>query len=139
MDFKRLSESLAVSPQIAPREVAEIATAGYRSILCNRPDGEETGQPDFEAVSQAAHEAGIEARHVPVVSGQMTQDDIDGFRSALAEMPSPVLAYCRTGTRCAVLWSVIKFGELPSDDILRATGEAGYDMSGLIAKLEREQ
>lgn len=139
MELRRISDTLTVSPQIEPHEVTEIASAGYRSILCNRPDGEEIGQTDFEAVSQAAREAGIEARHVPVVSGHMTQDDIDGFRSALAEMPGPVLAYCRTGTRCAVLWSVIKFGELPSDDILRATGEAGYDMSGLIAKLEREQ
>ena len=113
--------------------------AGYRSILCNRPDGEDYGQPAYDAVAAAAEAAGLAVRWVPIVSGQMTQAALDEFRAALDEMPKPILAYCLTGTRCTMLWSITRFDDLGGDEILRATAEAGYDMSGLVAQLERRQ
>jgi len=139
MQLRKISEEFSVSPQIGPEDIADIEKAGYRSILCNRPDGEEYGQAAYEAVAQAATAAGLEARCVPVISGQMTQADTEAFRAALEELPKPVLAYCRSGTRCTALWSITRFGEVSGEDILRATAAAGYDMSGLIAQLERSR
>lgn len=139
MDLRPITQDFTVSPQIEVEDVAAIAGAGYRSILCNRPDGEDYGQPAYDAVAAAAEAAGLAVRWVPIVSGQMTQAALDDFRAALDEMPKPVLAYCRTGTRCTMLWSMTRFGDLGGDEILRATAEAGYDMSGLVAQLERRQ
>jgi sulfide:quinone oxidoreductase len=136
MDLRPLSEDFAVAPQIAPEEVPRIAEAGYRSVLCNRPDDEEPGQPSFDAVAEAARAAGMEARCVPIVSGQVTPQSAEDFRAALDQMPKPILAYCRSGTRCTVLWSLTRHGDMDTDEILRRTRAAGYDMSGLIRQLE---
>jgi sulfide:quinone oxidoreductase len=139
MDLRPITQDFTVSPQIEVADVAAIVGAGYRSILCNRPDGEDYGQPAYDAVAAAAEAAGLVVRWVPIVSGQMTQAALDEFRAALDEMPKPILAYCRTGTRCTMLWSMTRFDDLGGDEILRATAQAGYDMSGLVAQLERRQ
>ncbi len=139
MDLRPITQDFTVSPQIEVGDVAAVVDAGYRSILCNRPDGEDYGQPAYDAVAAAAAAAGLAVRWVPIVSGQMTQAALDEFRAALDEMPKPILAYCRTGTRCTMLWSITRFDDLGGNEILRATAEAGYDMSGLVAQLERRQ
>lgn len=107
MKITPLTPEFSVSPQIRPEDVAEIAAAGYRSILCNRPDGEDAGQPVYALVEAAARAAGLETLHVPVVSGAIARGDVDS-RAAVADLPAPVLAYCRSGTRCANLWDMAR-------------------------------
>ncbi|WP_295809876.1 TIGR01244 family sulfur transferase [uncultured Nitratireductor sp.] len=108
MNIKKISDDYAVSPQIAAEDVVTIKQAGYKSIVCNRPDGEDAGQPAVETIARAAEEAGLAFRHVPVVSGAMTLDDVTGMAAALKELPGPVFAYCRSGTRSANLYSIIQ-------------------------------
>lgn len=136
MDLRTLTSTYSVSPQITPDDVKAIAGAGFRSVMCNRPDGEEMGQPDYAEIEAAAKAEGLETRWVPIISGAVTQDALDQFRSALSDMPGPMLAYCRSGTRCAMLWSIAHYGTLSNDDILRATQAAGYDMSGILQQLQ---
>lgn len=135
MDIRPLTEDFAVSPQIDPADMARIAAAGYRSVLGNRPDDEEAGQPDFATLSAAAQQAGLETRLVPISSGGVTPQAMADFAQALEEMPKPILAYCRTGTRCTMLWTISQHGQRDSDDILRRTAAAGYDMGGLMQQL----
>lgn len=137
MDPRRISDDFSVSPQITPQDVPGLARAGFRAILCNRPDKEEAGQPGFDAIAQAAADAGIEARAVPIVSGHLTEDDTRAFRRALEELPRPVLAYCRSGTRCTMMWSLTNFGDLSGEEIVRAAADAGYDMTGLVDQLRQ--
>ncbi|WP_417728661.1 TIGR01244 family sulfur transferase [Roseovarius sp.] len=139
MDLRPITQDFTVSPQISCADVSKIVDAGFRSILCNRPDGEDFGQTPYDEVAACARANGLEVRFVPIVSGQMTEADLIAFRAALEELPKPVLAYCRTGTRCTMLWSMTRFNELGGDEILRSTSSAGYDMSGLVAQLERNQ
>lgn len=40
MDIKQLSTNYAVSPQIDAADVVAIARAGFKTIICNRPDME---------------------------------------------------------------------------------------------------
>lgn len=104
MPIHNLSADFAVSEQIAPQEVAAIASAGFKSIICNRPDDEGPGQPSFRSVAEAAERAGLQARHLPVISGQMSQAHVDAMAQLLKELPQPVLAYCRSGARSSTLW-----------------------------------
>lgn len=106
MNFVSVSPEFAASAQISAEDVAEIAALGYRAILCNRPDGEDPGQPAFAQIAAAAHAQGLTARHVPVISGRITPEDITDFRAALAHLPQPIFAYCRSGTRCRTLWQM---------------------------------
>ena len=106
MNFRQITPDFAVAPQIRPEDVAGIAAAGFRSILCNRPDHEEPGQPVCAAVEAAARAAGLEVLHVPVVSGAITVENLQDFQAAVADLPAPVFAYCRSGGRCANLWEM---------------------------------
>lgn len=102
MTIKTIDSNLSVGPQIAPEEVARLKAKGFRSVICNRPDGEEWGQPAFAEVEKAAKAAGMEARHIPV-TGQPGPAQAAQFAAALKEMPGPVYAYCRSGGRAGML------------------------------------
>lgn len=136
MDIRPLTDDFAVSPQIDAAHIPEIAGAGFRSILCNRPDGEEYGQPGFDEIAEAAAAEGLEVRSVPIVSGMVTQQALDDFADALRDMPKPILAYCRSGTRCTMLWSIAQHGRMDDEEIVSRAAKAGYDMAGLVRQLQ---
>lgn len=136
MEIRKISHNLSVSPQITPADFAELRMAGFRSVICNRPDGEGADQPTFAEIEKAAEAAGLEARYIPIVSGKVSDADAVTFDTALQELPGPVLAYCRTGTRSTTLWALAEGARgtaLP--DILKSTKSAGYDMSGVARRI----
>ena len=135
MKLNKITEKTTVSAQISAVDIDAINEAGIRAIICNRPDGEGADQPSFEEIAAAAKKAGIEARYVPVQSGMVTDDDVDAFSAALKDLPRPVLAYCRTGTRSATLWSFHESKKRPMPEILAATKAAGYDMNGVARRI----
>lgn len=135
MDIKRISEKVSVTPQIAVDDLAAIKDAGFRAIICNRPDGEGADQPSFEEIEKAAKKAGLEFAYVPVQTGIVTDENVDQFGVALKDLPRPVLAYCRSGTRSATLWSLHEAQKRPLPEILAATKAAGYDMNGVARRV----
>lgn len=103
--INRLTPEFAVAPQLSPDDMAAVAAAGFKSVIINRPDYEGgPDQPTAASVSEAALNAGLQVEYQPVVSGGMTADDVATFARLLEKLPQPVLAYCRTGTRCANLF-----------------------------------
>ncbi|WP_295170322.1 bifunctional protein tyrosine phosphatase family protein/NAD(P)/FAD-dependent oxidoreductase [uncultured Paracoccus sp.] len=135
MDPRTLSPQFAVSPQITPQDIPALKAQGYRAIIANRPDGEGADQPTFAEIETAAHAAGMQARYIPISGGMVGDDDVEAFRSALRAMPGPVLAYCRSGTRSATLWSLAQADDMPMPQILAATSTAGYDLSGVVRRI----
>ena len=136
MQPKRFNANLSVSDQIAPAAIAGIAEAGFRSVICNRPDGEGADQPGFAEIEAAAKVAGLQAAYQPVVSGQVTDSDAQAFGALFASLPKPVFAYCRTGTRSATLWSLSEAAlGRPLPEILSATKAAGYDMGAVARRI----
>jgi len=135
MDSNKITDKVSVAPQIAVNDIETIKAAGFKAIICNRPDGEGADQPTFEEIQKAAREAGLEAAYVPVQSGKVTDKNVEEFGAALKELPRPVLAYCRTGTRSATLWSLHEAVKRPLPEILAATKSAGYDMNGVARRI----
>lgn len=135
MDIKPLAAGLSVSEQIQPADMQAIKDAGFRAIICNRPDGEGSDQPTFDEIAAAAKKAGLEARYLPIVSGKVGDADADAFDTAMTELPGPILAYCRSGTRSATLWSLAQATKRSLADILAATRAAGYDMGGVVRRI----
>ncbi len=133
--MKRLSDDITVSPQLPLEAIEEIANAGYKTIICNRPDNEDPGQPSFAEVSAKAEEFGLKSIFQPVASGNVSDADADAFAATLADAPKPIFAYCRSGTRCTILWSLASAGAVPVQDILKSASDAGYDMSPLLPRL----
>ncbi len=135
MDIKPISDKLSLSEQLQLSDIATVAEQGYRSIICNRPDGEGADQPTIDEIRNAAEALDIEVRYQPVVPGQISDADVAFFSQAMRELPKPTLAFCRTGTRSATLWSLSQANNLPISDILSSTQAAGYDMSGAVRRL----
>ncbi|MEJ6394523.1 TIGR01244 family sulfur transferase [Gymnodinialimonas sp. 2305UL16-5] len=135
MELRKISAKIAVSPQITAEDIPAIAAEGYRAIICNRPDGEGVDQPSFEEIEAAAKVAGIDVRYLPVKSGIVGDDDVAAFGAALDDLQRPLVAYCRTGTRSATLWSLHEAKTRPMPDILAATKAAGYDMNGVARRI----
>jgi len=135
--MNRITPQISVAPQIEPEDIADLARHGFRSIICNRPDGEGADQPSFEEIETAAKKLGVEARYLPIVPGNVGDGDVAAFGKLMETLPKPVLAYCRSGTRSATLWSLSQAGKLPLADILAKARSAGYDMTGIIQRINQ--
>ena len=136
MDIRTLSDEISVSPQIETQNLKEIAGAGFRSVLCNRPDDEEVGQPACADIEAAASAEGLAFRSVPMSGHALPPELLAEFNVALEELPKPVLAYCRSGTRCTLLWAISQHGRMDSEDIVQSAARAGYDVAGLVQQLD---
>ncbi|BCG04653.1 hypothetical protein PPGU19_092210 (plasmid) [Paraburkholderia sp. PGU19] len=135
MIVRSLTPDLSVSPQITVADVASLLKLGFRSIVCHRPDGEGPDQPNFEEIARAAKAAGLKAVHQPVVPGQGSDEQAAAFTALCAELPKPVLAYCRTGTRSATLWALSQADKLSVAEIERTTANAGYDLEAVVRRI----
>lgn len=135
MEPRTITGDVSVSAQICAEDLPAIAAQGYRSVICNRPDGEAADQPAYGEIEAAARAAGLEIRNMPIVAGTLDHGDAAAFGAALEELPKPILAYCRTGTRSAMLWSISQAGKLSAAEILAKTRAAGYDMSGVVRQI----
>lgn len=133
---RALTDALQVTAQIRPQDVAALATRGVRALINNRPDGEEPGQPTSAELAEAADAAGLAYRHLPVVSGQLEDAQALAFGQALAELPAPVLAFCRTGTRSTMLWALQAASRQDNATILARAAAAGYDLAGFAPRLD---
>jgi uncharacterized protein (TIGR01244 family) len=137
MQLKPLTDTLSVAPQISVDNLAALAAQGFRSIVNNRPDGEAADQPAHASIAAEATRLGLSYRHVPVISGQLQDADVTSFAAALDEMPMPMLAFCRTGTRSTMLWALVTARTQPVDDVMRTAAAAGYDLESMRARLQQ--
>jgi uncharacterized protein (TIGR01244 family) len=108
MEYRQISDNYSVSGQILPDDIAAIKAAGFKSVICNRPDNEQPGQPSADSVKKAAEAAGLEFRYIPVISGQITEENVADQAIALENLKGPVFAYCRSGARCTNLYALIQ-------------------------------
>ena len=136
MEFSQVTPRYAVAPQIQPDDAAEIRAAGFTDVICNRPDEEVTGELAADAVAAALSAAGVRFHINPVRHGALTQTEVTRQAAILAEANGPVLAYCRSGTRSAIVWALGESGMEP-DEIVAAAGRAGYDLSQFRPALDR--
>lgn len=101
-----INDVFAVAGQLSARDMQDVVSAGYKSVIINRPDYEGgSDQPASDDVMQAAKDLGLLIEYQPVTSGALTHDDAVRFASLLEQMPKPVLAYCRSGGRCLSLYT----------------------------------
>ncbi len=126
-----LSQTLSVAGQISLADLHALAAAGFKSIVCNRPDGESPGQFSSQDLATAARQAGLTMAYLPVVAGRVTTQDGREFGDLLEQLPGPVLAYCRSGMRSATLWALSQAGSQPWPELVQRAAQAGFNLSGV--------
>jgi sulfide:quinone oxidoreductase len=135
MPIITLTKDFAVSKQVTESDLIEAAQAGFTAVIDARPDGEDAGQPSAAEIAALAQTHGLAFTHVPVTTGAITDADIAAFAAALRAAPGPVLGYCRSGTRAAMLWSLAQAGHMPAAAIFDTVATAGLDISGVKPKI----
>ena len=93
--------------QIEVSQLAEIMQQGYKSVINNRPDGEGgPSQPKNADIQTVAQKLGLSYAYLPVVSGSLTQEQVIEMSRLLKTLPSPILAFCRSGARSTNLYQL---------------------------------
>jgi sulfide:quinone oxidoreductase len=136
MEPKKITPDLSITGQVSVEEVATLSKWGFKSVINNRPDGEQAGQPESTEIEAAAKAAGLAYRYIPVTPGQMTEEKVVQFAEAIEDLPRPVLAFCRSGTRSISLYCLAEAESMPSDELIGEAAKAGYDLEGLRSLLE---
>lgn len=138
MDIRKIDDNISVSPQISVAEVAEAARLGFKTLVANRPDGEELGQPAMADIEAAAAANNLTWAYQPVQSGNVTDQDVDDFATMIHESEKPILAFCRSGMRCTILWALSSARTAPAEKVTAKAKLAGYDISGLAPRMAQQ-
>ena len=140
MNVVKINDRLAVAGQPDLATLRELAGQGYASVINNRPDGEEAGQPGHAAEKAAVGEAGLGWHFIPVTGPTIGEADILAFRQAVEASDGPVLAHCKSGTRSLTLYVLgeVLEGRMKRDEVEAFGRERGFDLSGAVRWLDRE-
>lgn len=136
MDAREITPRYSVSPQISAEDLPTIAAAGFKTVICNRPDEEVPPSHQAETIRAAVEAAGLRFEVLPLTHQTMTAENVARQRELYEGSEGPVLAYCASGTRCSVVWALSQAPDMAADDILARTTAAGYQLDGLRPALE---
>ena len=128
MSVYKLTESLSVAAQITPQDIGGLAAQGFTTVVCNRPDGESLDQAGMDVMEAACHEADVLFIRYPVSVLNFPGADLEGLGALFDDPNQKVLAYCRSGTRCANLW-ILSRDEAGRDDAIAVARGIGFDLS----------
>ena len=130
-DFRHVTDDFTAAPQISVADVAEAARLGFKAIICNRPDDEEPGQPSAAEIGAAAAAAGLAYTHIPV-RGAPGPAEVEAMRKAVDAARGPVLAYCRSGTRCYLIWAASQLrAGASAEALIQQAAAQGFDIAAL--------
>lgn len=132
-----LSSTLAIAGALSPADFAGVARRGFKTVINNRPDGEEEGQIAAGDAACHAVDAGLAYLHVPAAKHEVLDDHVlEPLAEALATADGPVLLHCRSGLRSAIMWAALSSDAgVPLYDILTAARYAGFDLEGVREEL----
>jgi uncharacterized protein (TIGR01244 family) len=128
-----LTDNFSVASQISAADIGEISAAGFRILINNRPDDEEPGQLPSSAARDQAEALRIAYHYLPFTASTLTMAEIEAFEELMAEADGPVLAHCRSGTRCYLLWaaSELRKGTASADTLILQAADRGFDIAAL--------
>ena len=133
-----LGPGLSVTGRLDRSDLEALARAGVRTIINNRPDGEDPGQLPAAEARRIAELHGLTYHHIPMTAATLSRSDVDAFAAALCDAPAPLVAHCRSGTRSTLLWALSRMreGADPLSLIAEATRH-GIDIANLPAVAAR--
>jgi uncharacterized protein (TIGR01244 family) len=135
--FRKLTDTFYASPQIGPEDIAEATRLGIRLVINNRPEGESEDQPPGSDIERAAKTAGMDYIAIPVTHAGFSEPQVTAMAQAIKSAEGPILAYCRSGTRSTLLWSLAEASRGKNPQKLAAqASSAGYDVSPVRAMID---
>ena len=110
-----MSHDISITRQITPEQIPQIAAKGFKTIINNRPDGEEPNQPTSAEIEDAAKKAGLAYKEVSFAGNELNQNHVEEFADFFNQAEQPVLIFCRTGNRSTGIYEAAKRMDLLDD------------------------
>jgi uncharacterized protein (TIGR01244 family) len=133
-----LAPGISAAGKLDRSDIDALARAGVKTIVNNRPDGEDPGQLPAAEARRLAEEHGILYHHIPVTAASLSKADVEAFAEVLKTAPQPIVAHCRSGTRSALLWALARMREGADPFALVAEAKRhGIDIAALPAVAAR--
>ncbi len=111
-----MSDTITISGQITVDDVKALAEQGYKTLVNNRPDGEEAGQPTSDAIKVAATEHGIIYAHIPFSGGMLEMRHVQEFADFFNRTERPLHIFCRSGNRSSIILQAAREQDLLDED-----------------------
>lgn len=139
MPVTAISEKLSVSPQPSVEDIRSLRDRGFKSLINNRPDNEDTSQPNTRIERQEAKHCDLSYAFIPVTVGTITEADVRAFQRAVDESDGPVLAHCQTGKRALNLYLIgeVLDGSMSVDKVVEFGRSRGFDTGAAAAWLKQ--
>jgi sulfide:quinone oxidoreductase len=133
-----LAPGLSAAGKLDRADIEALADAGIKTIINNRPDGEDPGQLPAADARKLAESRGMAYHHIPFTAATLTKAQVDEFAATLASATGPIVAHCRSGTRSTLVWSLTRMrqGADPMALVAQAAGN-GIDIAVLPALAAR--
>lgn len=133
--MRQLTDTLSACAQLTQEDIKALADAGVKTLICNRPDDEEPDQPAASSLQAYAESLGLEWFFQPVISGQVEDAQGDEFAEILSKAKTPIVAFCRSGARCGMLWALSQRNQQQPQALVEHLKASGYDMPDFFARL----
>ena len=139
MTAVKIDDRLTVDGQPSQETLSALASGGFATIINNRPDAEEPGQPGSAAEKAILEQSCLAYRFIPVTATTITEADINAFQAAVSAAKGPVYAHCRSGTRSLTLYVLgeVLAGRMKPGEVEAFGRERGFDLSGAVQWLAR--
>lgn len=135
--FKPLSDEISVAAQITVADIDKIIEAGFATVICHRPNEELSGfspemEPDYQTLANQLADYNIKVLYQPI--NQLSRQEVEKFAKLCSQSATPILAYCTSGTRSALLWALVQtlINKQPRETVLATTKQAGYDIGQYV-------
>lgn len=133
--MRQLTDTLSACAQLSQADITALSEQGVKTIICNRPDHEEPEQPSAASLQAYAESLGLQWFYQPVISGQVEDSQGDEFAEILAQAATPIVAFCRSGARCGMLWALSQRRQQEPKMLVEHLKSSGYDMPDFFARL----
>ena len=139
MPITAISGKLSVSSQLSRDELGSLHRSGFKTLINNRPDGEDADQPGNKVECDTARQYDLSYAFIPVTMSAITEADVRAFQAAVRKSEGPVLAHCKTGMRSLSLHLIgeVLDGRMSVEEVIPFGHRHGFDTSAAAAWLER--
>ena len=129
-----LAPGLSAAGKLDRTDIEALAATGVRTIVNNRPDGEDPGQLPADEARNLAEAHGIAYHHIPFTAATLSRADVDAFAAALHSAPQPIVVHCRSGTRSTLIWALTRLHEgADPGSLIAGAARHGIDIAALPA------
>ncbi len=100
-----LTPNVSVTGQMTAEKFQKLIQQDFKSVIVNRPDQEAGNMTSASELREIAEQAKLSLIYQPVISGQISKQDVQEFAKYYNSLPKPILLVCKSGSRSKLLFN----------------------------------